>query len=147
MEKETTNKPYNKHRSGNYNRNDNYKRNTLDKKPEDMSEEEFRKLQEMERNDEGFKDEENVKNKKAGSPIAPLGGGNAIYFDYDDEYPEFEDVISIQFQDAGKVYWYYHKREKQAEVPLNNGDFIVAYSERGMELAKVLNKSEKDQFH
>ena len=27
----------------------------------------------------GFKDEENVKNKKAGSPIAPLGGGNAIY--------------------------------------------------------------------
>lgn len=146
LEKEhnNNNKPYRKPRNNNYHRKDNYKKNTLDKKPEDMSEEEFLKLQEMERKDEGFKDEENVKNKKAGSPIAPLGGGNAIYFDYDDEYPEFEDVISIQFQDAGKVYWYFHKREKQEEVPLNNGDFIVAYSERGMELAKVLNKSEQE---
>jgi len=127
----------------NYHRN-NYKRNTLNKKPSDMTEEEFRRLQDMERNDEGFKDEDNVKNKKAGSPIAPLGGGNAIYFDYDDEAPDFEDIISIQFQDAGKIYWYFHKREKQEEVPLKNGDYIVAYSERGMELAKVLNKSEKE---
>lgn len=148
MEKEQINsnnssrKPNN---SGSYHKKtDRYRKYTLDKKPEDMSEEEFFRLQEMERNDEGFKDEENVKNKKAGSPIAPLGGGNAIYFDYDDEYPEFEDVISLQFQDAGKVYWYYHRREKQEEVPLKNGDFIVAYSERGMELAKVLNKSEQE---
>jgi len=131
-------------RNSNYHRNDNYRRNTVDKKPSDMTEEEFRKLQDMERNDEGFKDEDNVKNKKAGSPIAPLGGGNAIYFDYDDESPAFEDIISIQFQNAGKIYWYFHKKEKQEEVPLNNGDYIVAYSERGMELAKVLNKSEKE---
>lgn len=130
-------------RNSSYQRN-NSRRTTLDKKPDDMTEEEFRKLQEMEHNDEGFKDEDNVKNKKAGSPIAPLGGGNAIYFDYDDESPAFEDIISIQFQDAGKIYWYFHKKEKQEEVPLKNGDYIVAYSERGMELAKVLNKSEKE---
>ncbi len=61
----------------------------------DVSEEELKTLQELERNDDGFKDEENTKYKKAGSPIAPLGGGDALYFDYTDEYPAFEDVIAI----------------------------------------------------
>ena len=111
----------------------------------DISEEEFRKLQELEVNDEGFKDEENPKHKKAGSPIAPLGGGNAVYFDYSDEFPAFEDVIAIQFQNAGKVYWYYYPEQKNPGNELKQGDIIVAYSERGMELADVLNKS-KDDF-
>ncbi len=111
----------------------------------DISEEEFRKLQELEVNDEGFKDEENPKHKKAGSPIAPLGGGNAVYFDYSDEFPLFEDVIAIQFQNAGKVYWYYYPEQKNPGNELKQGDVIVAYSERGMELADVLNKS-ADEF-
>jgi cell fate regulator YaaT (PSP1 superfamily) len=111
----------------------------------DISEEEFRKLQELEVNDEGFKDEESPKHKKAGSPVAPLGGGNAVYFDYSDEFPAFEDVIAIQFQNAGKVYWYYYPEQKNPGNELKQGDVIVAYSERGMELADVLNKS-MDEF-
>ena len=110
----------------------------------DVSEEELKTLQELERNDDGFKDEENTKYKKAGSPIAPLGGGDALYFDYTDEYPSFEDVIAIQFQPAGKVYWYYYPEQKNPGNELKQDDIIVAYSERGMELAKVLNKSMDD---
>ena len=110
----------------------------------DVSEEELKTLQELERNDDGFKDEENTKYKKAGSPIAPLGGGDALYFDYTDEYPAFEDVIAIQFQPAGKVYWYYYPEQKNPGNELKQDDIIVAYSERGMELAKVLNKSMDD---
>ena len=110
----------------------------------DVSEEELKTLQELERNDDGFKDEENTKYKKAGSPIAPLGGGDALYFDYTDEYPAFEDVIAIQFQPAGKIYWYYYPEQKNPGNELKQDDIIVAYSERGMELAKVLNKSMDD---
>ena len=113
----------------------------------DVSEEEFKTLQELERNDDGFKDEENTKYKKAGSPIAPLGGGDALYFDYTDEYPAFEDVIAIQFQPAGKVYWYFYPEQKNPGNELKQGDIIVAYSERGMELATVLNKSMDDYKH
>ena len=113
----------------------------------DVSEEEFRTLQELERNDDGFKDEENTKYKKAGSPIAPLGGGDALYFDYTDEYPTFEDVIAIQFQPAGKIYWYFYPEQKNPGNELKQGDIIVAYSERGMELATVLNKSMDDYKH
>ncbi len=113
----------------------------------DVSEEELKTLQELERNDDGFKDEENTKYKKAGSPIAPLGGGDALYFDYTDEYPAFEDVIAIQFQPAGKVYWYFYPEQKNPGNELKQGDIIVAYSERGMELAKVLNKSMDDYKH
>ena len=113
----------------------------------DVSEEELKTLQELERNDDGFKDEENSKYKKAGSPIAPLGGGDALYFDYTDEYPAFEDVIAIQFQPAGKVYWYFYPEQKNPGNELKQGDIIVAYSERGMELAKVLNKSMDDYKH
>ena len=113
----------------------------------DVSEEELKTLQELERNDDGFKDEENTKYKKAGSPIAPLGGGDALYFDYTDEYPAFEDVIAIQFQPAGKVYWYFYPEQKNPGNELKQGDIIVAYSERGMELATVLNKSMDDYKH
>ena len=110
----------------------------------DVSEEEFRTLQELEKNDDGFFKDENSKLKKAGCPIAPLGGGNALYFDYSDEMPVFEDVIAIQFQTAGKIYWYYYPEQKEPGNELRQGDIIVAYSERGMELAKVLNKSRDD---
>ncbi|HNW81340.1 MAG TPA: regulatory iron-sulfur-containing complex subunit RicT [bacterium] len=110
----------------------------------DISEEEFRKLQELEINDEGFKDEESPKHKKAGAPIAPLGGGNAVYFDFDDAVPQFDEVIAIQFQTAGKVYWYFYPEQKNEGKELVNGDVIVAYSERGMELATVLNKCADD---
>ena len=113
----------------------------------DVSEEELKTLQELERNDDGFKDEENSKYKKAGSPIAPLGGGDALYFDYTDEYPALEDVIAIQFQPAGKVYWYFYPEQKNPGNELKQGDIIVAYSERGMELATVLNKSMDDYKH
>ena len=113
----------------------------------DVSEEELKTLQELERNDDGFKDEENTKYKKAGSPIAPLGGGDALYFDYTDEYPALEDVIAIQFQPAGKVYWYFYPEQKNPGNELKQGDIIVAYSERGMELATVLNKSMDDYKH
>ncbi len=104
---------------------------------------EFEELKQIERIDDGFKDEENVKNKRAGAPIAPLGGSEAYYFDYKDEYPDFEDVISLEFQQAGKVYWYFYpeNKEKPEEEQIVPGDTIVAYSERGVELAKVLNKS------
>ena len=111
----------------------------------DVSDEEFKTLQELEKNDDGFKDEENSKYKKAGSPIAPLGGGgDATYFDYSDEYPAFEDVIAIQFQPAGKIYWYFYPEQKNPGKELKQGDIIVAYSERGLELAQVLNKSLDD---
>lgn len=110
----------------------------------DISEEEFKKLQELEINDEGFKDEESPKHKKAGAPIAPLGGGNAVYFDFDDPVPQFDEVIAIQFQTAGKVYWYHYPEQKSEGKELVNGDIIVAYSERGMELATVLNKCMDD---
>ncbi|MGI6395159.1 MAG: PSP1 domain-containing protein [bacterium] len=110
----------------------------------EITEEEFKKLQELEVEDEGFKDEESPKHKKAGSPLAPLGGGSAYYFDYDDKIPEFDEVIAIQFQKAGKVYWYYYPEQKTPGNELVQGDTIVAYSERGMELADVLNKSMKD---
>ena len=111
----------------------------------DISEDEFRKLQELEVNDDGFKDEESPKHKKAGAPVAPLGGGNALYFNYDDPFPDFNDVIAIQFQTAGKIYWYHYPEQKEPGNEVNPGDIIVAYSERGMELADVLNKS-MDEF-
>lgn len=101
-------------------------------------------LKDLEANDEGFKDEEFQKHKKAGAPIAPLGGGDAYYFDYSDPDPAFEDVIAIQFQSAGKVYWYHHPSQKEPGNELKQGDIIVAYSERGMELATVLNKCRRD---
>lgn len=125
--------------------NRNYRnRNLLNPQNSDISEEEFKKLQELEINDEGFKDEESPKHKKAGAPIAPLGGGNAVYFDFDDVFPQFDEVIAIQFQTAGKVYWYYYPEQKNEGRELVNGDIIVAYSERGMELATVLNKCADD---
>lgn len=117
------------------------KNNKFNKHDAGLTPDDIRTLQELEVNDEGFKDEENTKNKKAGAPIAPLGGGDAVYFDYNDEFPDFEDVIAIQFQPSGKVYWYYCPELKEKGIELKQGDIIVAYSERGMELAKVLNKS------
>jgi cell fate regulator YaaT (PSP1 superfamily) len=111
---------------------------------ENINDEDLRQLKDLETNDEGFKDEELQKYKKAGSPIAPLGGGDAVYFDYNDPVPDFEDVIAIQFQNAGKVYWYYYPEVKEPGRELKQGDIIVAYSERGMELATVLNKCKKD---
>ncbi|HDT11816.1 MAG TPA: hypothetical protein ENN58_03665, partial [bacterium] len=109
-----------------------------------VNDEDLRQLKDLETNDEGFKDEEFQKHKKAGSPIAPLGGGDAVYFDYNDPVPDFEDVIAIQFQNAGKIYWYYYPEVKEPGNELKQGDIIVAYSERGMELATVLNKCKKD---
>lgn len=111
----------------------------------DLQEEEIKELENLETNDDGFKDEELQKNKKAGSPIAPLGGGDAYYFDYDDEYPQIDEVIAIQFQDVGKIYWYYYPDIKNETNDISPGDFIVAFSERGVEIAKVLEKSE-DEF-
>jgi len=104
---------------------------------------EFEELKKIEQIDDGFKDEENVKNKRAGAPIAPLGGSEAYYFDYKDQMPDFEDVISLEFQQAGKIYWYFYPQNKDLkdDEKINSGDTIVAYSERGIELAKVLNKS------
>ncbi len=109
-----------------------------------VNEEDLRQLKDLETNDEGFKDEEFQKHKKAGSPIAPLGGGDAVYFDYSDPVPDFDEVIAIQFQNAGKIYWYYYPEVKEPGNELKQGDIIVAYSERGMELATVLNKCKKD---
>jgi len=111
---------------------------------DNINDEDLRQLNDLETNDEGFKDEEFQKHKKAGSPIAPLGGGDAVYFDYDDPFPQFDEVIAIQFQNAGKIYWYHYPEVKIEGNELKQGDIIVAYSERGMELATVLNKCRKD---
>ena len=40
--------------------------------------------------------------------------------------------------------WYFYPEQKNPGNELKQGDIIVAYSERGMELAKVLNKSMDD---
>ncbi len=99
-------------------------------------------LRNLERNDDGFKDEDNSKNKKAGCSISPLGGSDAYFFSYEDPYPKFEEVVSLEFQNVGKIYWYFYPEGAQPETALKSGDTVVAYSERGIELAKVLNKSE-----
>jgi cell fate regulator YaaT (PSP1 superfamily) len=134
----------------NNNSNNHYKgrnhnrRNFSENSGMDVNDEDLRQLKDLETNDEGFKDEEFQKHKKAGSPIAPLGGGDAVYFDHSDPFPDFEEVIAIQYQSAGKVYWYHYPEVKEPGNELKQGDIIVAYSERGMELATVLNKCRKD---
>lgn len=108
---------------------------------ENYSESDIRELRRLERMDDGFKDEENTKNKKAGSSISPLGGSDAYYFHYDDPEPKFEEVVSLQFQPVGKIYWYHYPEVLEENNTLKQGDIVVAFSERGMELAQVLEKS------
>ncbi|MFO7735552.1 MAG: regulatory iron-sulfur-containing complex subunit RicT [bacterium] len=110
---------------------DNGKKTNLD--------EDYKELKNLEKKDDGFVDEKESKDKKAGAPISPLGGSKAYYFDTNDEKPDYEDVIALQFQDAGKIYWYYYPENKQENITEN--DLLVAYSERGMEIAKVLRKT------
>lgn len=119
-----------------------YRKQRRDRKEGDLNNEEIRELESLEKHDDGFKDEETTqKSKKAGAAISPLGGSDAYYFNYDDPYPEFDEVIALQFQNVGKIYWYYYPEGKKPENQVNPGEMIVAYSERGVELAKVLNKS------
>lgn len=101
--------------------------------------EDYKELKNLEKKDDGFVDEKESKDKKAGAPISPLGGSRAYYFDTDDEKPNYEDVIALQFQDAGKIYWYYYPENKKENI--NENDLLVAYSERGVEIAKVLRKT------
>jgi len=95
---------------------------------------------------EGFLDEEIQKDKKAGAPIAPLGGSLAHYLDYTDPHPDIEDVLPLEFQPAGKIFWYYFPQNKDLpeDQRIREGDLVVAYSERGMEIARVLRKSLND---
>ncbi len=112
-----------------------------------LNSDEQRELEVLEKTkNEGFIDEELPKNKKAGAPIAPLGGSNAYYFDYSDPHPPFEDVLPLEFQPAGRIYWYYYPENKSFsdDRRISEGDLVVAYSERGLEIAKVLHKSEND---
>ncbi len=113
-----------------------------------LSQDEQKELELLEKTkNEGFLDEEvQQKNKKAGAPLAPLGGGHAYYFDYSDPHPSIEEVFPLEFQPAGKIFWYYYPQNKDLppEQQIKEGDLLVAYSERGMELAKVLRKSEND---
>jgi len=96
---------------------------------------------------EGFVDEEAItKNKKAGAPIAPLGGSHAYYLDHSDPHPPFEEVLPLQFQPAGKVFWYHYPPlpTLSGDHQIQEGDHLVAYSERGVEIAEVLKKSISD---
>ncbi len=118
-----------------------------DRKHQHLSFDEQRELEILERTrHEGFVDEELQKNKKAGAPIAPLGGSDAYYFNYDDPQPAIEEVLPLQFQSAGKIFWYYYPENLTLpdEKKINEGDMIVAYSERGIELAQVLKRSLDD---
>ncbi len=118
-----------------------------DRKHQHLSFDEQRELEILERTrNEGFVDEEMQKNKKAGAPIAPLGGSDAYYFSYDDPQPAIEEVLPLQFQAAGKVFWYYYPENLTLpdDKKINEGDTIVAYSERGIELAQVLKRSLAD---
>ncbi len=108
-----------------------------------LSKEELRELESIIRYDDGFKDEEaDQRNKKAGSPLASLGSYPATYFTYEDEHPPITDVLPLQFQRAGKIFWYYVPAEVQEREEIQEGDFVVAYSERGVELGKVLHRTE-----
>ncbi|HOW52739.1 MAG TPA: regulatory iron-sulfur-containing complex subunit RicT [bacterium] len=118
-----------------------------DRRHQHLSFDEQRELEILEKTrNEGFVDEELQKNKKAGAPIAPLGGGEAVYFNYDDPQPTIEEALPLQFQAAGKIFWYYYPENLTLpeEKKINEGDMIVAYSERGIELALVLKRSLDD---
>ncbi|MCK5809149.1 hypothetical protein KAH37_09215 [bacterium] len=117
--------------------------NDVRKHAKDLTREEVRELESMLRNDDGFKDEEiDQRGKKAGSPLASLGNSPAMYFHFEDQHPAIEDVMPLQFQRAGKIFWYFLSADKQANAGIETNDFVVAYSERGVELGKVLNKTE-----
>lgn len=117
--------------------------NDVRKDTQDLTREEVRELESMLRNDDGFKDEEiDQRSKKAGSPLASLGNSPAAYFHFDDEHPLIDDVLPLQFQRAGKIFWYFVPKEKQEREQIGANDYAVAYSERGIELGKVLNRTE-----
>ncbi len=109
---------------------------------DDYTNDDVRQLKRLEKIDDGFKDEEaEVLNRRAGSPLCTLGGGDAFYFSEEDPKPPFEDVVALQFQPSGKIYWYHYPVNAESTFKIEAGDKIIAYSERGVELADSLNKS------